>query len=540
MSIRSMVGAKPRGYEIAEMVENGFITGVQTLQDWSKDDPDTWSDDILRLAGGGLKNIGIVAEAPLIKQALQLLDAPSHYGGKLGGRIAEAMGFDPRIGGAIGNIGGGLVTVGGAVKGGVRAYKGARTIQKTASSLLEGGISATAGTGINKATLTAAERGALLAKKSRLYKPNAANKAFINELERKTGEMHEWARTHKNRLDGYPGQRSIELPDGRVYRYEPSGQGGELKFSWKSHAAAKKASDKRNLSIQPDTDTLLNQFGGNQQIVDEYVGLNERIVRKVREGITAYNKANPDIPDVSLEHVFDVQHYGRLGAATRFSGKGADELGNLTVLGLKENARTGALARRIDSGDALVDLIKKDKFIDYNQTTADFIKHRVASKVKAWKKADWDLFTQTAIQNPEKNLHQILIEQITKKTEPQWDGIAKIAMRQMKEGNLPEARWRNANTQFTWAPKDLGGKGRGYIDIIKDATADDDIFALKRQFFKQIEDLPSGTEWTLEADTAQKYRMYKRMFRNDPRITPGGDTKLLKERGIDHFVLKIP
>ena len=113
-------------------------------------------------------------------------------------------------------------------------------------------------------------------------------------------------------------------------------------------------------------------------------------------------------------------------------------------------------------------------------------------------------------------------------------------MRQMKEGNLPEARWRNANTQFTWSPKDLGGKGRGYIDIIKDATADDDIFALKRQFFKQIDDLPSGTEWTLEADTAQKYRMYKRMFRDDSRIKPGGDKKLLEKRGIDHFVLKIP
>ena len=127
-----------------------------------------------------------------------------------------------------------------------------------------------------------------------------------------------------------------------------------------------------------------------------------------------------------------------------------------------------------------------------------------------------------------------------KKSEPQWDGIAKIAMRQMREGNLPEARWRNGNTQFTWSPEDLGGKGRGYIDIIKDATADNDVYALKRQFFKQIEDLPSGTEWTLEADTAQKYRMYKRMFRNDPRITPGGDTKLLKERGIDHFILRIP
>jgi len=127
-----------------------------------------------------------------------------------------------------------------------------------------------------------------------------------------------------------------------------------------------------------------------------------------------------------------------------------------------------------------------------------------------------------------------------KKTKLQWDETAQTAFKQMKAGNLPEARWRKSNIEFTWAPKDLGGKGRGYIDVIKDVAGDDDYFALQKQFFEKIKTLPSGTEWTLEADTAQKYRLYKRMFRGDPRITPGGDTKLLKERGIDHFVLRIP
>jgi len=127
-----------------------------------------------------------------------------------------------------------------------------------------------------------------------------------------------------------------------------------------------------------------------------------------------------------------------------------------------------------------------------------------------------------------------------KKTKLQWDDTAQTAFKQMKAGNLPEARWRKSNIEFTWAPKDLGGKGRGYIDVIKDVAGDDDYFALQKQFFEKIKTLPSGTEWTLEADTAQKYRLYKRMFRDDPRITPGGDTELLKKRGIDHFVLRIP
>ena len=122
----------------------------------------------------------------------------------------------------------------------------------------------------------------------------------------------------------------------------------------------------------------------------------------------------------------------------------------------------------------------------------------------------------------------------------EWDETAQIAFKQMEAGNRPEARWRNSNIEFTWAPKDLDGKGRGYIDVIKDTAGDDDYLALKNQFFEKIETLPSGTIWTLEADTAQKHKLYKPMFKNDPRIKSGGDKKLLEKRGIEHFVLKIP
>ena len=126
---------------------------------------------------------------------------------------------------------------------------------------------------------------------------------------------------------------------------------------------------------------------------------------------------------------------------------------------------------------------------------------------------------------------------VPKKAEPNWTGIAKKAIDgQIGKSGWDEARWRSANTQFTWSKAD----NRGYIDIIKDATGDDAVRTLKAQFFKEIDKLPSGTTWTLEADTAQKYRIYKRMFRDDPRIKPGGDKKLLEARGIDHFVLTIP
>ena len=143
-----------------------------------------------------------------------------------------------------------------------------------------------------------------------------------------------------------------------------------------------------------------------------------------------------------------------------------------------------------------------------------------------------------ALRNMDKRGKTLLEDIIfTPKAEPNWTGIAKKAIDgQIGKSGWDEARWRSANTQFTWSKAD----NRGYIDIIKDATGDDAVRTLKAQFFKEIDKLPSGTTWTLEADTAQKYRIYKRMFRDDPRIKPGGDKKLLETRGIDHFVLTIP
>ena len=119
---------------------------------------------------------------------------------------------------------------------------------------------------------------------------------------------------------------------------------------------------------------------------------------------------------------------------------------------------------------------------------------------------------------------------------PNFSEAIQKNIRRNAELGRDETRWRSANTQFTWSKAD----NRGYIDIIKDTVADKDVPSLKKQFFSQIDGLPSGTTWTLEADTAQKYRIYKRMFKNDPRITPGGDATLLEKRGIDHFVLTIP
>ena len=77
--------------------------GIKNLRNWSKDQEGV-GDDILRLAGGGIGN------------ALKIAGFAGEVGGWAGGKIAGAAGFDPRIGGAIGNVAGDALGGFGAAK----------------------------------------------------------------------------------------------------------------------------------------------------------------------------------------------------------------------------------------------------------------------------------------------------------------------------------------------------------------------------------------------------------------------------------------
>ena len=67
------------GTKSADKVEELGRTSLRKLQEWSKEDPNAVTDDALRLIGGGLKNVGRVANLPGIKEGLQLADAPIHF-----------------------------------------------------------------------------------------------------------------------------------------------------------------------------------------------------------------------------------------------------------------------------------------------------------------------------------------------------------------------------------------------------------------------------------------------------------------------------
>ena len=48
----------PWGTGLVEGAKDLGGRAVKQLQEWAKEDPDTWTDDALRLMGGGLKNFG--------------------------------------------------------------------------------------------------------------------------------------------------------------------------------------------------------------------------------------------------------------------------------------------------------------------------------------------------------------------------------------------------------------------------------------------------------------------------------------------------
>ena len=95
------------GTREADAVQKWLTDNAKKAGEWYKDasaDQEGIGDDILRILGGGAKNVGIASQLPGIKQGLQVLGAAGYYGGIVGGKAAEAVGIDPRIGGFAGNV----------------------------------------------------------------------------------------------------------------------------------------------------------------------------------------------------------------------------------------------------------------------------------------------------------------------------------------------------------------------------------------------------------------------------------------------------
>ena len=179
------------GTRFADKVEQGaqnlMIGAAHRVQEMAKDQPGLL-DDAIRLVGGGIKNVRNLAKDQEgihddmlrlagggIKNTLKIAGLTGEIGGWAGGKIAGALGVDPRIGRTVGGFAGDAVTLGGTVKalkigakGIKKGYKGFKTAKGTIGSLLEGGITGHAGTGLKKGALSTAERAGLKIKQPKV------------------------------------------------------------------------------------------------------------------------------------------------------------------------------------------------------------------------------------------------------------------------------------------------------------------------------------------------------------------------------------
>jgi len=93
------------GSQLLDNIGGKFAEAGSAVMEAAQEDPDTWTDDAIRIGLGGVKNVGTVLGAPGIKQGLQLLGAPAYYVGRGLGYGLEKAGVDPRYGHIVGEVG---------------------------------------------------------------------------------------------------------------------------------------------------------------------------------------------------------------------------------------------------------------------------------------------------------------------------------------------------------------------------------------------------------------------------------------------------
>ena len=93
------------GSQLLDNIQGKIGEAGSAIMEAAQEDPDTWTDDLIRISLGGVKNVGTVLGAPGIKQGLQLVGAPAYYVGRGLGYGLEKAGVDPRYGHIAGEVG---------------------------------------------------------------------------------------------------------------------------------------------------------------------------------------------------------------------------------------------------------------------------------------------------------------------------------------------------------------------------------------------------------------------------------------------------
>ena len=113
------------GERMFDAIENGAVGSMQWLQKQAEDDPDRYTDDMLRLLGGGVKNVGwALSKVPFLDKIAQGEDWLAGKAREMSAELTPQL--DPRFAGWGTRIGTGIL----ADKGIGKAFKGARVLSQ--------------------------------------------------------------------------------------------------------------------------------------------------------------------------------------------------------------------------------------------------------------------------------------------------------------------------------------------------------------------------------------------------------------------------
>tara|TARA_R100000781_G_scaffold1352_1_gene2209 strand:+ start:163 stop:1794 length:1632 start_codon:yes stop_codon:yes gene_type:complete len=201
---------------------------------------------------------------------------------------------------------------------------------------------------------------------------------------------------------------------------------------------------KRGFPQRPDIKSILPIFersvGPNkaQQAANSYIDTNKTVYNKVTNAITRYNKEQGRTV-LTKEHILDVDFHNKLQEmVSNFSGMGANDLNNISILDYSFNSSTGARAgalrdRTVNAetgaidypsvSDALIKNTREGVGVDYNTSIDAFNQYDVADKIKNFNKDEWDWILGEMInsQDTGRTLQDILIELIKKTTVLDYD-----------------------------------------------------------------------------------------------------------------------
>ena len=279
------------GERMFDAIENGAVGSMQWLQKQAQDDPDRYTDDMLRLLGGGVKNVGwALSKVPFLDKIAQGEDWLAGKAREMSEELTPQL--DPRFAGWGTRIGTGIL----ADKGIGKAIKGTKYLNKVGAAKLFDNIPAQAvyaDEGLDVSTRMATAVTTQTAEKSRelrkvanqiLWEINHPLDTKLPKLGKSTPET----RFRQIFSAGPNDEIKYRYPSIEDLDLATRGPGNEALSGWKyDRASYDKVTDSKWRTI---ANNLQKKRGGTDAQKDSFVFIQKAAIAKTRQDIKILNK----------------------------------------------------------------------------------------------------------------------------------------------------------------------------------------------------------------------------------------------------------